>query len=104
MANFVPNLVQVAVAVAVNVNEIFLKDNTSVTGVDAIVFCTEYLYESSFITEGIIDFQIRINPNNVGPLYRETFRKKYTSLSFISLREAGDFPLMVYSPNNPEIH
>lgn len=62
-------------------NSVILKDETELQ-VDAILFCTGYRYNVSFLSSGC---QVNVEDERVTPLYKHIIHTKYPSLSIIGL-------------------
>ena len=82
---------QVPGVAAANGSTLILKDNSTVK-VDAIVFCTGYLYSMPFLDKSS---GLQIDDNYVNPLYKYLLNGEHPSMAFVGLAlDVALFPLV----------
>ncbi|XP_014236199.1 flavin-containing monooxygenase FMO GS-OX-like 4 isoform X1 [Trichogramma pretiosum] len=85
------NIVQVPGVASVNGSIFTLRDNSTVK-VDAVVFCTGYVYDLPFLDESS---GLKIDDNYVKPLYKYMLNGEHPSMAFVGLAlDVALFPLV----------
>ena len=86
---------QVSGVIRANGKTFFLKDNSTITDADAIIYSTGYLYNSSFINDSVV--YERNDTKKISPLYNDVISAKFPTMAFIALRKANNFFTAIYT-------